>query len=222
MGNLRVIAILIGFLLIVAIFTYPTWRPRPVAQNTQDIFPELSENLRDAFTKLPQEVQDIYLTLRQENSETATQLVTARLIPPVRVIEDLPDISNAPLIATGSFAPVVLPPDEVERELPPYAMLYEDALGNVKIYRYPDERKFLRLENFSIVNGPNLRVYLAVLTNPVNTEELGTTYIDLGALKSNSGNQNYDIPRELNLGDYASVVIYDTESGHIFGVARIG
>jgi hypothetical protein len=100
-------------------------------------------------------------------------------------------------------------------------MLYEDALGDVKIYRYPDERKVLRLENFSILNGPDLRVYLVSLPDPLNTEELGV-FIDLGDLKSNSGNQNYDIPRELNMGDYASVVIYDLVSGHIFGVARIG
>jgi hypothetical protein len=208
--------------LIVAVFTYPTWRPRPVAENTEDIFPELSEDLRDGFTSLPQDIQEIYLTLRGENGRIAAALVTARLTPPERLIEDLPDISNAPQIAGGIFAPIVLPADEVDRELPPYYPLYANALGDVKIYRYPDERKILRLENFSIVNGPNLRVYLAVLTNPLNTEELGNTYIDLGALKSNSGNQNYDIPRELNLGDYASVVIYDLVSGHLFGVARIG
>jgi hypothetical protein len=76
MGNLRVIAIMLGFLLIVAVFTYPTWRPRPVAQNTEAIFPELSADLSDAFINLPQDVQDIYLTLRQENSTRYIQRAT--------------------------------------------------------------------------------------------------------------------------------------------------
>jgi len=220
MGNLRVIAILIGFLLIIAVFTYPSWRPSPALDSAEDIFPELPEELRPLFDDLPEDIQAIYLTLRQENSLIATGLVSARLTPPTRLIEDLPDITNAPRIMSGAFAPVVLPEDEVERELPPYQPLYE-AFGDVSIYRYPDNRQFLRLENFSVVNGPNLRVYLATIRDPLNLEELGRDYIDLGALRSSSGNLNYDIPRELTMAAYASVVIFDRDSGHIFGVASI-
>ncbi len=222
MGNLRVIAIFIGFLLIIATFTYPSWRPRPALETAEDIFPELSEDLRPLFDELPAPVQTIYLVLRQENSSTATDLVRARLTPPERLIEDMPDISNAPLIVSGSFAPVTMPEDEVDRELPPYQALYNETLGDVSIYRYPDDKQFLRLENFSVVNGPNLRVYLATIVDPLNLEELGMTYLDLGALRSNSGNQNYDIPPQANFTEYVSVVIFDTTSGHIFGVARLG
>jgi len=222
MGNLRVIAIFIGFLLIIATFTYPSWRPRPVLEMAEDIFPELSEELRPLFDELPDPVQAIYLVLRQEKSRIAGELVTARLTPPERLIEDMPDISNAPLIASGSFAPVTLPDDEVERELPPYQSLYDETLGDVAIYRYPDDKQFLRLENFSVVNGPNLRVYLATTVDPLTVEELGNTYLDLGSLRSNSGNQNYEIPPQARFSEYVSVVIFDTISGHIFGVARIG
>lgn len=222
MGNLRVIAIVIGFLLIIAVFTYPSWRPRPALESAEAIFPELSEELRPAFDELPEDVQTIYLTLRQENSRIATELVTARLTAPARLIEDLPDITNAPKIMSGVFAPVTLPEDEVKRELPPYQPLYDEAVGDVSIYRYPDNRQFLRLENFIVVNGPDLHVYLATIKDPLNLEELGSDYIDLGALRANSGNQNYDIPRELNMAVYVSVVIFDRTSGHIFGVARIG
>ena len=91
----------------------------------------------------------------------------------------------------------------------------------MSIYRYPDDKQFLRLENFSVVNGPGLRVYLATTVDPLNKEELGM-YLDLGALRSNSCNQNYDIPPQANFTEYVSVVIFDTISGHIFGVARLG
>jgi hypothetical protein len=221
MGNLRAIAIFVGFLLIVATFTYPSWRPRPVIETAEDIFPELDPELRPQFDTLPSDVQTIYLVLRQDNSRIAEALVSARLTPPERLIEELPNISNAVRVASGIFAPVVLPADEFERELPPYQSLYE-ALGDITVYRYPDERKFLRLENFSVVNGPDLRVYLATTRDPLNLEELGNTYLDLGALRSNSGNQNYDIPREVSISSYASVVIFDRISGHIFAVGRIG
>lgn len=219
MGNLRVLVIFIGFLLIMAVFTYPSWRPAPIIETAEDIFPELAPELRPLFDDLPSNMQTIYLVLRQENSIIAESLVSARLTAPERLIEDMPNISNAIRLRVGTFAPITLP-ENSKRQIPPYQALYE-AFGDVAIYRYPDERKFLRFDNFSVVNGPDLRVYLVALADPLNTEELGNDYLDLGALRSNSGNQNYDIPREVNINNYNSVVIYDRLSGHIFGVARL-
>lgn len=220
MGNLRVIAVFIGLLLIIVTFTYPSWRPRPIIETAEDIFPELEPELRPLFDGLPSPVQNIYLVLRNENSRIATALVTARLLAPERLIEDSPNVSNAIMVAGGSFAPIVLPASETRRELPPYQALYT-ALGDVRVYRYPDERKFLRLEDFSVVNGPDLRVYLVTVPDPLDLEEIGNDYIDLGSLRANTGNHNYDIPRELNISAFRSVVIFDRTSGHIFGVARI-
>ena len=221
MGNLRVLIIFFGLLLVVAVFTYPSWRPRPILETAEDIFPELDAQLRPVFDDLPSNLQTIYLTLRQENSIIAEALVTARLTPPERLIEDMPNVSNAVRITQTTFAPVVLLPTETKREIPFYQELYE-AFGEVSIYRYPDERLLLRLDNFSVVHGPDLRVYIVVLRDPLNAEEVGIDFIDLGALKSNSGNQNYDIPRGLAIRQYGSIVIYDRLSGHVFGVARIG
>lgn len=221
MGNLRVLAIGMGLILVILTFTYPTWRPRPNFETAEAIFPELDETLRPAFDALPSDVQAIYIALRRENVRIAQALATARLRPSERLIEDLPNVSNAAVVARGSFAPVVLPSTETRRQLPPYQFLYDEALGDITVYRYPDERKLLRIENLSLLNGPDLRVYLVTIADPLNLEELGNDYIDLGALRANSGNQNYDIPRELNIRTFASVVIFDRVSGHIFGVARI-
>jgi hypothetical protein len=57
----------------------------------------------------------------------------------------------------------------------------------------------LRLEDFDVTNGPDLRVDL-VLTDG--------TMVDLGALKGNVGNQNYDIPADTDLDTVESVLIY--------------
>lgn len=220
MGNLRILSILIGLVLILAVFTYPSWRPRPIVETAEDIFPELDAEIRPSFDELPSDVQTIYLMLRQENNLIAKALVTARLTPPDRLIEEMPNVSNAVRLVETRFEPVVLPPNETKRKLPFYQELYE-AFGNVSIYRYPDNRLLLRLDNFSVVNGPDLRVYIVMASDPINSEELGNDFIDLGSLKSNSGNHNYDIPRGLNIRQYGSVAIYDRVSGHIFGVARI-
>ncbi|MCL4256608.1 MAG: hypothetical protein KJ043_22820, partial [Anaerolineae bacterium] len=178
MGNLRVLIIFIGLLLVVAVFTYPSWRPRPIIETADDIFPELDAQLRPLFDELPSDIQTIYLTLRQENTIISEALVTARLTPPERLIEEMPNVSNAVRTIQTSFAPVVLPEDETERELPFYQPLYE-AFGEVSIYRYPDDRLLLRLDNFSVVHGPDLRVYIVVLRDPLNTEEVGNDFIDL-------------------------------------------
>jgi hypothetical protein len=44
----------------------------------------------------------------------------------------------------------------------------------------------LRLENLKATNGPDLYVYLA-------TDKSASDFVDLGRLKANNGNQNYDI-----------------------------
>lgn len=57
----------------------------------------------------------------------------------------------------------------------------------------------LRLENFEVTRGPDLRV------SAITTAE---ERIDLGALKGNAGNQNYNIPSSTDPDDIASIQIW--------------
>lgn len=57
-------------------------------------------------------------------------------------------------------------------------------------------------------------VYLSDSENP--KENLGS-YVDLGVLKGNIGNQNYELPE--NLEDFKSVVIWCKEFGVLFPYA---
>jgi len=77
-------------------------------------------------------------------------------------------------------------------------------------------QRFLRFENFQTDNGPDLNVYL------VNSSTGGVSdYIDLGDLKGNVGDQNYEIPAGVDLSLYDTVVIWCVRFGVGFGDARL-
>ncbi|MGI9616818.1 MAG: DM13 domain-containing protein, partial [Acidimicrobiales bacterium] len=60
--------------------------------------------------------------------------------------------------------------------------------GEAVVLNDGTEQRFLRLENFESSNGPDLNVYLRA--------EDGD-FVDLGDLKGNIGDQNYEIPPDV-------------------------
>lgn len=97
-----------------------------------------------------------------------------------------------------------------------FASLDHPASGQAYLVVQPDGSRLLRIENLDTDNGPDLRVVLS-------TAEVGTgTYddlIELGRLKGNIGNQNYEIPAELDLSAVRSVVIWCERFSSPFGEA---
>ena len=93
--------------------------------------------------------------------------------------------------------------------------------GTATIYQLEDGTRLLRLEDFEVTNGPALRVILVPAANPEDPDDL-SGYVDLGSLKGNIGDQNYEIPPEVNLADFGSVVIYCLPFNVIFSVASLG
>ena len=80
----------------------------------------------------------------------------------------------------------------------------------------------LRLEDFRVTNGPDLRVLLANAPNPEGHSDLEDAgYVELGKLKGNVGSQNYDIPSGVSLADVQSVVIYCNPFRVVFSVATL-
>lgn len=71
----------------------------------------------------------------------------------------------------------------------------------------------LRFEDFDVTNGPDLRVNLVFDDGSM---------LDLGALKGNVGNQNYDVPADVDLEGVSSVVIYCRAFSVPFAEAVIG
>jgi hypothetical protein len=94
--------------------------------------------------------------------------------------------------------------------------------GSATIYLLPDGSHLLRLEDFEVTNGPDLRVLLATPNDPQSRTELQDGgYIHLAKLKGNIGNQNYEIPADIDLGNQNSVIIYCMPFHVIFSVASL-
>jgi Electron transfer DM13 len=89
-----------------------------------------------------------------------------------------------------------------------------NAEGVAKEISTEDGRKFIRFENFKVTNGPDLYVYLA-------TDQSASDFVDIGKLKANNGNQNYEIPDGTDLAKYKTVVIWCKAFSVLFGSAEL-
>ena len=89
-----------------------------------------------------------------------------------------------------------------------------DAQGDAYTIPLEDGSNVLRLENFQSTNGPDLFVYLS-------TDENASEFINLGALKANNGNQNYEIPDDTDLEKYNKVLIWCKSFSVLFGSAEL-
>lgn len=228
--RLRLIVVLLGALLVVATYTYPLWRPEPSLIIEEQGFPGLAEPLQAQFVELPPGTQNTYLRMASQNAMRALELLTAHLQPtgplPPEEAGLPPGYESATVEATGEFQPIDPETLDEDRDLPPFYDLYRETSGEVVIYQDPDGNRLLRIEGLEVINGPDLWVALSPQPTPLSGEinELGNTYIDIDPLKASSGDQNYvNVPNvlDINLNNYASVVIYDRTHRVIFGVAQI-
>src|SRR3989475_7478080 len=94
--------------------------------------------------------------------------------------------------------------------------------GVATIYRLSDGHRVLRLTQFATSNGPDVRVYL-VAAGDVQSEDAAKQagLVDLGALKGNIGDQNYDVPAGLDLNRYRAVSIWCRRFSVNFGAAPL-
>jgi hypothetical protein len=99
---------------------------------------------------------------------------------------------------------------------------FHEGSGQVSLYQLENGLSLLRLENLNVTNGPALHVYLSEHANPMNGNDVDTSgFVDLGSLKGNIGNQNYDIPADTDLSKIKSVVIYCKTFHVVFSVASL-
>jgi hypothetical protein len=90
-----------------------------------------------------------------------------------------------------------------------------DAAGIAKVLSVTDGQsvhRIVRLENFKATNGPDLYVYLSKDPTSINGG-----IINLGRLKGNIGNQNYEIPDDADLEEYNNVLIWCKMFSVLFG-----
>ena len=91
-------------------------------------------------------------------------------------------------VSAGSFEPLSHPGEGI-------ATLLEGADGAAT----------LTLTDFSTDNGPDVRVYLSRGTDDAGR---GESFVDLGAMKGNRGDQQYTIPSGIDLASIDAVVLW--------------
>ncbi len=150
-------------------------------------------------------------------------------------------------MSAGAIVPVDMTPEEVEAEMEtaadspddqtdqpmpgadPVKLVggvfvgadsFHEGSGRATIYDLGDGERVLRLEAFTVTNGPALHVLLVPDPRPEGRDDV-TGYLDLGELKGNVGNQNYEIPADVDVTEFGSVVIYCEPFHVIFATAGL-
>jgi hypothetical protein len=96
--------------------------------------------------------------------------------------------------------------------------------GRATIFKNASGMEYLRLTDFMTSNGPDVHVLLAQsgdanLKQDVIKGQLDS--VELGSLKGNQGDQNYNLPTTVDLQKYNAVVIYCERFHAVFGVAPL-
>ena len=140
---------------------------------------------------------------------------------------DSPTVTDAPAPAdvtvstdvaaeatTSVPAPVASDPVVVTEASGSFVSREHETTGRAVVLGDGSEQRFLRFEEFATDNGPDLNVYLVDTTTGDVSD-----FVDLGNLKGNVGDQNYEIPAGTDLSRYDTVVIWCVRFSANFGDA---
>ena len=96
-----------------------------------------------------------------------------------------------------------------------------ETQGNADVYEVNGKR-VLRLTNFKTSNGPDVHVYLVAAPDAKDDATVKRAgFIDLGSMKGNMGDQNYDVPGTAGLDKYQAVTIWCARFNVNFGTAPL-
>jgi hypothetical protein len=117
------------------------------------------------------------------------------------VNETLPG-AVAPQTTSATAIPIVLAAGQ-------FHSVAHDTKGLATLYQLPDGKRALRFTEFATSNGPDVQVYLVAAHDATDNNTVTTAgFIRLGALKGNIGDQNYDVPADVDLNTYQAVTVW--------------
>jgi pentapeptide MXKDX repeat protein len=96
--------------------------------------------------------------------------------------------------------------------------------GRATIYEEADGKLVLRLTNFKTSNGPDVHVILVATADAMDDANFlkdNKEKLELGKLKGNEGDQNYEIPAGTDLTKFRTVSIYCERFNANFGAAPL-
>jgi hypothetical protein len=97
-----------------------------------------------------------------------------------------------------------------------------ETKGTATVLDVGGGRRVLRLTDFATSNGPDVRVYLVAAADVKDDATVKTAgFVELGPMKGNIGDQNYDIPATVDLAKYQTVTIWCKRFSVNFGSAPL-
>jgi hypothetical protein len=97
-----------------------------------------------------------------------------------------------------------------------------ETKGTATLFQLADGKKTLRLTNFATSNGPDVRVYLVAAPDAKDDDTVKNAgFVDLGPMKGNIGDQNYDVPANVDLAKYRAATIWCARFSVNFGTAPL-
>jgi hypothetical protein len=154
-----------------------------------------------------------------------------RLFTERRVDEAIPQVTAPSARASnGSDEPAA--PSEAVEHAEPRVLLAGDLIshehetsGTVRILELADGTRILRLEGLATSDGPDVHVWLSDAEVEDSREGWFVfddgEYHDLGEIKGNRGNQNYELPDSVDLDRFASVSLWCDRFDVSFGAAAL-
>jgi len=98
------------------------------------------------------------------------------------------------------------------------------TFGRATVYQEADGKLVLRLTNFKTSNGPDVHVILVATKDAMDDANFlkdNTDKVELGKLKGNEGDQNYEIPAGTDLAKFRTVSVYCERFKANFGAAPL-
>ena len=117
--------------------------------------------------------------------------------------------SSTPAASATPFAPVTIATGEFSGTDD-----FHFGNGTATIIELEPGRYHLRLEDFSVRNGPDLFVYLSPEPDAYHEDAL-----ELGRLKATDGSFGYDLPAGADPDAYRSAIIWCKQFAHLFATA---
>ncbi len=116
-------------------------------------------------------------------------------------------LAEAQVVATGSFRDA----DGAHK-----------GSGTATLVALPGGGYEVQLSDFQVTNGPDLEVWLSAHADPASSSDVSdNTWVALGQLKGNVGDQAYTLPTDIDVTDFQSVVIWCEQFGVLFSPAAL-
>ena len=97
-----------------------------------------------------------------------------------------------------------------------------ETKGNAAVLKLPDGRRVLRLTSFETSNGPDVHIYLVAAPDVTSDGIVKSAgFVDLAPMKGNRGDQNYEIPVDVDLAKYRTVTVWCKRFSVNFGSAPL-